>query len=654
MLESLRNATNNIFIKILFGLIILSFCLFGISDIIRNYSASKSVVCVGDTKIIAEMFLRLYDQERQYLRNNDEKHPLSDEEIAKIDIKEIVLKRIIENSVLTETIKNFHINIPKKSIISVIYSLPEFRRNGVFDQKLYEQVLKSNEINEVTLIHKIQENLATIQLLHPIVVGYRVPNMIKEIIAKEYETQNTILIKKIHVGISDKFDPKYTQSNAKILEYYNANLDKYKKPETRKFAILVIDYRKLLPESAISQKDIDERYMNDCWPYVSSTKDFQKLAFETKEDADKAWNMINKNMNINDICKKFAIKIEDIKDCKCMFLPVPDYKIREKLFELKEGVASDIYDIDGKYCIYINTKTTLLEQEAAAHEPQHKYDIKEELKIEKIRQPEFYGKIKELRNKIDDGFAAGKSIESIAAETDMEIVEVPNVEKNNIDQKLSSIIEDDKTSKILADSIWDLEANQASEIVDSSDKPISYVAFVREISKAGSPDVLDKEKIQIDIANEEMDQQAQHQINEIINLEEKSAEIVAKMDNVEKFILSKKEFMLENSKAKIEKISQLGLNVNMLFKFLSTMNMGQTVCFKLLTGDYILFSIQKKQVPEFANKMFIEELDKSLNYNTISDMNNLFIFAFKSQLKIKINDKAIDNMVKKIDISEKN
>ena len=62
ILRFFSNGSKSIFAKILFTAIILSFCLFGIGDIIRHVSETKTAISVGKHKISAEQLYREYSQ----------------------------------------------------------------------------------------------------------------------------------------------------------------------------------------------------------------------------------------------------------------------------------------------------------------------------------------------------------------------------------------------------------------------------------------------------------------------------------------------------------------------------------------------------------------------------------------------------------------
>ena len=304
LLKTFRNASHSIVIKILFGAIIFSFCLWGVGDIIKNYAASKSVFSVEKMKVTSEQFLREYSSEKQRIRNIGSK-PLSDDEMKKLNIKGMVLDSLIQKTVVEATFNKLNIIVPKKSLLDIVQSLPEFKNNGAFDAKIYEMALRKSGISESGFLMQIRDNVAKTQLLHPIIAGYKIPSFVKDTMTKEFESKKTVLVSKIKVD-DMKANEKPTADELK--QYYDNNSDKYKKPETRNVALLVVDYQGLAKDFVITDDEVNAYYSSNKDSYASKEKrNFERFVFDAKEDADKAWNMMNRGTPSKEIVKKFTL-----------------------------------------------------------------------------------------------------------------------------------------------------------------------------------------------------------------------------------------------------------------------------------------------------------------------------------------------------------
>ena len=65
-LDYLRRRAGGIFAKILLGLLIIAFAIWGVADVFRGFGA-QDVAVVGSTKISIEGFRRVYTERLQQL-----------------------------------------------------------------------------------------------------------------------------------------------------------------------------------------------------------------------------------------------------------------------------------------------------------------------------------------------------------------------------------------------------------------------------------------------------------------------------------------------------------------------------------------------------------------------------------------------------------
>jgi peptidyl-prolyl cis-trans isomerase D len=639
ILTSFRNASKSIFVKILFGTIILSFCLWGVGDIIKNYNASKTVFSVEKTKITAEQFLREYNNEKQQIKDSKAGH-ISKDELVALNIKNRVLDRLVNSAVLEQMYNKMDIKISKKSILDIVRSLPAFQNNGVFSEKIYEMTLKKAGINEAGFLTHIKDNLARTQLFHPIVAGYKIPEFIKERIVKEYEMKSTFLLARIKVD-----SMKYTSIPTKdeLVQYYKNNLEKYKKPETRDVSVMLVDYKKLASDIVINEEEINEYYLKNKDAYKTVEKrDFERFVFDAKNDADKAWAMMKKGTSSRKIVKKLLPDMEVIKG---MELSHFSKDIGTKLFKLKLNGVSDVHVIGEKYHIY---KLVRVEKPKEKTEHEIKAEILKILQNEKINSPEFYVKIKEMRNKVDDGFGAGKSIEEIAGETKSQIFSFNDLSKVTGYAQIAKIIPDKDTSSEIMETIYSLEEQQASQIIDSKTSDnIFYVVFVKKITQESIPpfEKVD-DQVKKNYVFEKKNKNAQDMVNKIVGNNKETVKMVKKIAGVKKFKFSKEDLIMHQQyKSKdVENVLKEIPNLNVVFNIVTTLKKGQSTYYKISENEYIIAAIENVEESPKSKPEFKEVLLKSLDQGTANDVFPVALGAFKEGLKIKIDDHLLNEI----------
>lgn len=644
ILNSFRNASHSFVIKILFAAIIFSFCLWGVGDIIRNYSASKTVFSVEKMKVSVDQFLREYSQEKQRIRNIGSK-PLSDKEMEKLNIKNLVLDKLVNDLVLEQMCEKLGILVSKETLVNVIHSFPDFRsKDGKFDERVYESVIRRSGMSEQGFLNQIKDNVARNQLIHPIIAGYKLPTFIEDIITRDFENQNTLVISKVKL---DSIKAKKEASESEAKQYYENNKSKYLEAETRDASVMVIDYKVLGNAETISEEEVNKYYNENKELYKpEELRDFEMYTFESKEDADKAWDMLNRNVKSTEVIKKLTPDMENVRNVSRKNLP---YEIAKDLFDLKLNKASKVYNLSGKYYIYRLTK---LSHEKEKSEKEIKTQIKEELIAERMNSPEFYAKVKELKNKIDDGFGAGKSMEEVAKATGMKMVNLEKLEKNYDNSGLNAVIADEDSRTDVMNEIFSTDENQVTQIIDSKETDtVSYVVFVKKVRAESIPAFETiKDKVKHDYILEEKQKDILKQIGDITETKNPVATLKDKFET-KSFKLSKKDLLLNQKVGNpvVDNLLSELPNPNVILNIISSLKEKEVTYLKLSDSEYVIIGMDKISRAQKTSPEFSQIISSYLKNALSSDTVKISLSAFKNNLKVDIDQKLLNEIVKKED-----
>ena len=136
MLEAIRNAAQGVVGKaimtVVMGLIIVSFVIWGVGDMLRGFTAS-TVASVGGAKISAQEYRLAYDRTiQQYQRRL--RRPFTNEEARQIGLDRSVLQRLLSEAAVDEEARKLGLNISDDALREIIASNPDFRdKSGAFD-----------------------------------------------------------------------------------------------------------------------------------------------------------------------------------------------------------------------------------------------------------------------------------------------------------------------------------------------------------------------------------------------------------------------------------------------------------------------------------------------------------------------------------------
>jgi peptidyl-prolyl cis-trans isomerase D len=594
--------------------------------------------------------MREYNEAKQRIRN-DSTTPITDQELKNLNLRGMVLDNLIARAVFDQTLKGIGIVIPKKSILSIIQSIPDFQVEGVFSEKIYEDAIRRAGISEAGFLAQIRDNLERTQLLYPLVAGYKIPVFIKEQVAKEFESVKTIVMAKLHIK-DVKIDENIPDEELK--QYFDANKEEYQKPEQRHIAILCIDGSAAAgDELKVSQEEIDARYEEVKASFVQEeTRDFERFTFERREDADKAWNMLNAGESSAAVKKKFAIGSGVINDTHLADFPEQFGKI---LFELTLNQTSPVCPVGDRCYLYRVVKINAPKQH---DEKEAKKKISEEIRNEKLNSPEVYEKIKIVKNKVDDGFGAGKNIDEVAKDTGLRIVELKDFNPQVNNPELTKLITDEATRKEVIDSASKVDAKQASQIIESKESDeVAYVVYVRNITKASVPDY-DKisKKVKENCITEKKEKEAETQVRAIVDKGPEACGAVLKLKGAKSFKISKKDVLLaigqkvmsNDTKAIMAEIP----NPNVILNTLSTMKKGEAMEYKLPGGGYVIIALKEAQSGIKASDEFGKVVSNYLDTGASKDVVPIAMKAFKKMHEVDVDEELVDELVKVTDKDE--
>ena len=145
MLDIVRNLVSSIFGKILLGLMVLSFALWGVGDILSSGN-SKLAAKVGNQKISLEEFYNKFGRKVQEL-NISTGGNLSIQEAHEQNIDKFIINDLVYEKMVLEYANANEIYITDNILKETIKTLPQFiGTNGKFSEQLYRNSIKKSYI----------------------------------------------------------------------------------------------------------------------------------------------------------------------------------------------------------------------------------------------------------------------------------------------------------------------------------------------------------------------------------------------------------------------------------------------------------------------------------------------------------------------------
>ena len=300
MISKLAKAKDNWFFKILSAAVAVSFIsLFGVTGYIGSASQNQTVVKVGNKKITQSEFSYRQQKEINALRNlTGDDFDLTDE--MRANITESILKQVIDDSIIDETMAKYNIHFPKAFVQQVIFSRPEFMNplTGQFNPDIFKRYLSSAGLSENEYVAMIERAMARKFLITDLVGVFNVPQVLKAAIHKMDNQRKQF--KYTVISPKDiKIERQITEDE--IAQYYSDFADNFTVPEVRTAEVLYLPNDIILHKYAADDETVKE-YFNTHKKELDTPekREVLQMVFLNKEAAEKALSELEGGKGFNE------------------------------------------------------------------------------------------------------------------------------------------------------------------------------------------------------------------------------------------------------------------------------------------------------------------------------------------------------------------
>ena len=423
MLSYLRDSVNSWTVRILAGVLILSFAVWGIGDIFRSSDRAVVVAKIGQIEINGKEFTQQFGRQTKeiskYLGAD-----LDAEKARKLGFIDETIGGLTARALFTNAAMDLGLTVNDKLVRDWIKNDENFHDEfGEFSEFLFRELTYESGYSEDSYVEGTRQDIARDQLLNSISVNFRPPGDILNALAsfrseqREAETFTLQFDK-----MKDLKDPK----EETLLAYYSKNKEKFKKPQYRKISTISVNARDLVANIKISQDKIIELYEDKKETFISPERRFaEQIIFDEESNAKKALEKISQGNDFYKVAKEIAGQNKEETSLGWNEEENMPDDIASVVFDLKKGSASRIHKTDFGWHIF---RVTDIEAEQKKSLDQVQDSLRIELASEKAVE-ELY----EIIEKVQDEIGGGASLEEAAASLDLKLMQISSIDSKGKD-----------------------------------------------------------------------------------------------------------------------------------------------------------------------------------------------------------------------------
>jgi len=344
-----RKYARYVILFILFGMLIVSFGLWGVGDMLKVVGRSSEVAHVGGTKIplygwlggapvYATEVREQFNRQLEAIQRQTGQRP-EQEQALRYGLHVRALEEVIQRTVLDYAIREFGLIVSDEEVRAAIARNPAFQgTGGSFDPLLYRNRLQQARISEPQFVLDMRREIAASQLFGAVRADGLAPVSLRDQIFKlesEKRTAETIYIPDAIVVDVPKPTPEQLNS------YFEANKAKFQIPEFRAFSYVMITVDDVQSQVAVTSDAVRQEYEARAAEFGTPEKrDVDQAMTDTQDKAKAIIAAAQGGKSLEDAAKEVTGNADGvIKLGLVTKKDLPPGPLADGIFGLPEGIA---------------------------------------------------------------------------------------------------------------------------------------------------------------------------------------------------------------------------------------------------------------------------------------------------------------------------
>lgn len=407
MLQALRNQASSWVIKILLGLLVVSFAIWGINDVFLG-ERDPAVIKVGDTKLARS---QVNDEIREEMNRLQPLFGgrLDRAEADRMGVTAQVVENIVNRAAVSQGARDLGITISDQLVARRIQTdATFFNSRGQFDRAIFAQVLSRAGMNEAYYVASLKRDLAAAEINRAIAGAVPVPSTIVDPLVN-FRSERRVARAVVVPLVPESAVAEPTA--AEIEAYYKANTQRFMAPQLRDVTWIELDPAVMAGEIAVAEDRLKRAYEEHKDEFATrDRREVDQVVFRTEAAAQEAAKQVAAGKSLADAAKAVdaALKVVSLgwverKDV----LP----EIADPVFALKKGETSKPLKSALGWHI-VSVKNAEVGRQKTFEE------VREQLRKD-LATREAADAILALTNKVEDALAAGTPLDEAARQLNL-------------------------------------------------------------------------------------------------------------------------------------------------------------------------------------------------------------------------------------------
>jgi len=419
-MNKFRGIVAKVLVVLMFGLLIVSFAVWGIGDMLRQRAPNAVVATVGDAEVTVPEFREAYtltfrQQQRTY-------GPQFTQEMATaMGLPQQVVQQLILTKTFQEQAADLGLVVTDEQVRTAIFRTPTFQDSlGKFDRQRFEQFLRTSGLSEGRFIELVRRDIARQRLTAPLAGAADAPDVLVEALRRydaETRTASYFTVPQTSVEVPAPTDEQ-------LGDYYENNKNRYLAPEYRTVSFLTIDPERLAAEVHVDDAALRKAY-EDALPDLRQPEQrtLRQIVYPDQAAAQAAKERLQAGESFDALADADHQIVDLGQTTREGVLP----GLADAAFSGESGsVVGPVETPFGWHLVQIESVTPAAEPTFEEAADQLRTDMKRRQAIDAAVN---------LANEVDDAMAGGATVEEAAQSLGLPLQTIANVDREgeNVD-----------------------------------------------------------------------------------------------------------------------------------------------------------------------------------------------------------------------------
>lgn len=339
MLDTLRKGASTWVAKLLLGILVISFGVWGISGQFFG-GAGSSVLTAGGTSVSVDEYRLAYDRQLNVLSRQLGSR-ITREQATALGLDQQVLSQLIAGALLDEQASEMDLGLSKDRLAQLTAEDPAFHGpDGSFNRQQFEYVLRQVGMRPEDYLKNREQVAVRQQIVEAVSDGMQVPDTFLHAFALYSGEDRTVEFVTIP---RSTVEPIEEPTDEQLKTFFEANKAKYAAPEYRKISYVKLEPADIADEEAITDEDVKSYYDKNIARFTEpEQRKIEQLVFASEADARAALDKIRAGTSFEDEVAAAGKSMTDVLLGTFAKDRVADPAIAEAAFALDQGAVSDV------------------------------------------------------------------------------------------------------------------------------------------------------------------------------------------------------------------------------------------------------------------------------------------------------------------------